>query len=109
MDTLKGLIAAVASIDLPWANGSWGAGDDPVVPYITIRATGGTSYGADNATWCAFMGYDVELYTQSRDYVLERSIEDALDANEIFWTKNNCALDDEGVSETVYSVTVRED
>ena len=108
MESIHELTSAVASIGIPWANGHWGKGDDPTVPYITLMPGTGESFGADNITWCAVMPYDVELYTSVRDYELERRLETALDAAGIYWSKEVYDLEDEEVSETVYNVTVRE-
>ncbi|MBQ9005781.1 MAG: hypothetical protein IJ092_05345 [Atopobiaceae bacterium] len=110
METIHDLISAVSALGIPWTNGVWGKGDDgPTVPYVTIKAGDGTSYGADNITWCTVMDYDVELYVHGRDYALERALEQALDDAEIYWSKGVYLLEDESVCETVYSVTVRED
>ena len=110
MTTIHDLIGAVSSLDIPWTNSMWGKGDEsPTVPYVSIRAGDGTSFGADDITWGAVMSYDVELYCHVRDYALERALEKALDDAEIFWSKGFYIIEDESVCETVYSVTVRED
>ena len=109
MDTLKGLIEAINTLGIAWSNTGWREGDDPCVPYITLQAGTGVSSGADDMTWCAAMPYRVELYTHHRDYALERDVEKALDDAGIYWEKSQFDLESQDVSETVYSVTVRED
>ena len=113
MTSLTELARTLDSLGIPWANTAWRKDDEdrPAPPYIILmpHPSGGRSYGAGDGTWVATADYDIELYAHERDYALERTAEDALDAIGIFWTKNFYFIENESLAETVFTVTVRED
>ena len=109
MITLDELCQAIASIGLPWANTDFERGDDISPPYIVLRKSGGITSGANDATWCHLVEYDIELYTQRRDYALESTVTNALDSAGIFYEDGGCwQIQDQGMVEAVFTVTVRE-
>lgn len=113
MTTLTELCQALSDLDIPWVNTAWHEDDSSShePPYIVLmaRPSGGRSAGAADGTWLATAEYDVEFYAHERSYDSEKSIEEALDAIHLFWVKDFYFIESESLTETVYTVTVRED
>ena len=109
MTTLDDLCEAIASVGLPWANTDFERGEDVTLPYIVLTKTGASTYGANDLSWCLTAEYDVELYTERRDYGLERTITDALDNAGIYFEDAGVwKIESQGLVESVVTVTVRE-
>ena len=109
MTTLDELCGVIGAIGLPWTNTEWTRDDDAQLPYIVLKKTGGTAHGANDATWCVVAEYDIELYTERRDYALERTVTDALDDAGIYFSDGGAwPIPSEGMHEAVITVTVRE-
>ena len=109
MTTLDELCATIASVGLPWADTTFEREEDIAPPYIVLRKAGGTSAGADDASWLRVAEYEIELYTKRRDYGLERQVSDALDNAGIYFNDGGFwPLPSEGMVEAVFTVTVRE-
>lgn len=111
MTTLDELCSVIDSIGLPWANTAFEREEKAEVfpPYIVLTRQTGQTFGADDATWCAVAEYDIELYTERRDYGLERTVTDALDNAGIYFSDGGVwPIPSEGLIEAVVTVTVRE-
>lgn len=109
MTTIDELCEAIASVGLPWANTDFEEEESVSPPYIVLSRQVGQSFGADDVTWCVVAEYDVELYTERRDYDLERRVADALDDAGIYFSDGGVwPLPTEGMVESVITVTVRE-
>ena len=109
MTTLDELCGVLDGIGIAWTNTKWGRGDEVAAPFIVLRKSGGTSYGANDMTWCSVAEYDIELYTTHRDYALERTVTEALEVAGIYFIDGGVwPLDSEGLIEAVTTVTVRE-
>lgn len=109
MTTLDELCGVIASVGLPWANTAFETEEDVLPPYIVLTRRPGTTYGADDLTWCVVAEYDIELYTEHRAYDLERRVTDALDEAGIYFSDGGVwPIPSEGLIEAVVTVTVQE-
>lgn len=109
MTTIDELCAAIESVGLPWAQMSFERGEDVQPPFIVLIPTTGNTSGANDLVWINSAEYDVELYTQRRDYLLEADVAAALESAGCFWTSGGYwHLKDEHLFEAVFTVTVRE-
>ena len=109
MITIDELCRALDGIGVPWSNGDFERGDDISPPYIVLNKSGASSYGANDITWCLTTEYEIELYTERRDYQLERKVTDALDSLGLYFTDGGFwPLPTQGMVEAVITVTVRD-
>lgn len=109
MITIDELCQVVASIGLPWAQVDFERGDDVQPPFIVLMPTSSDNSGANDLVWTHTTDYDVELYTEHRDYNLEAAIATALETAGTFWEPGGYwHLESESMFETVFTVTVRE-
>ena len=83
---------------------TWPVGEAPALPYICYMTTGTDTFGADNITYFAAWTTRVELYTEHKDFTLEASLEDALNAAGLYWTRDESYISDEKLFLTIYEV-----
>lgn len=108
MISLDRLCAALDGLGIEWANEKFGNGENPAPPYICLQAGFEETAYADNAAYKRWMPYEILLYTQYRDYELEKTIAAMLDALEIAYAKSVAHFDGEGLIEAAYTVNVTE-
>jgi len=78
----------------------------PPPPYIVYIFTRTNNFAADNKVHSKFNRYQVELYTTKKDLVVEKKVEDVLDAAEIFYQKSEIYLESEGLYQIVYEIEI---
>lgn len=61
---------------------------------------------ADNENYVRIDRLIVELYTETKDFDLEKALETILAAHGLVWTKDTEQLDDEHMTEVVYEMDV---
>lgn len=77
-----------------------GTGQQP--PFICYFFTSANDMSADNINYCRIERLNIELYTDVKDFALEKTLEQVLIANEIFFAKDEANLDSERMHVTVY-------
>lgn len=108
MRTLTDAVHAVKSTGTPVVAVRWPKGTTQATPYVCwVLDSTRNSYG-DDSVRLVIGGYDFELYTDQRDLALERSIEVALDAAGIAWSKSGAYVESEDLVETIYSMDLIE-
>ncbi len=99
----------IAGIGLPYAydHFSDADGEHPQgPPFICFLYPGNDDFIADNINYAKITALVIELYTDNVDFDLEESVEDALTANELPYTKDQVYLDDERMYQTTYTTEV---
>lgn len=81
-------------------------GEAPELPYIVYLETGGSNFVADNTVVYRQTTVDIELYTALKDPTLEKTLEYALSAAELIWTKDEDYLDGERCFMITYTVEI---
>lgn len=79
----------------------------PAPPYCCYLVTDSQNFIADNKIYNAGDAVDIELYTSSRDFVLEGKIETALADLELPWVRSDSYETSEEVYLIIYSTTIR--
>ena len=109
MITIDELCQVVASIGLPWAQVDFERGDDVEPPFIVLMPSSGATVKANDGNWVRTVEYEIELYTERRNYNLEAAIATALETAGTDWDSGGYwHLESESMFETVFTVTVRE-
>lgn len=75
-------------------------------PFICWLSPGTDNYSADGKVYHRADELDIELYTDERDFELERSLEEILDEQEIFWDKTELYIESENMFEILYEMEV---
>ena len=76
----------------------------PAPPDIVYLFAYSSNFGADNKVYKTEKNYHVELYSKAKDLASEKLIEDALDANDIYWEKTETYIDSEGLFQVLYEI-----
>lgn len=75
-------------------------------PFICWMSPGSDNFSADGKVYHRADELDIELYTDERDFELEKKIEGILDENGIFWNKTELYIKSENMFETLYEMEV---
>lgn len=79
--------------------------DEQELPYIIFYEAGRPSFSADNVNYHNYRRYNIELYTETKDFETEKRLESLLDESEVFWEQiADDYIDDEKMNEVVYQI-----
>lgn len=99
LNNIKGFNGKVAYNFFP-------VGSAPSLPFICYKETSTDNVFADNRTYNVVKGVDIELYTETKEFEKELSIENALDNASIPWNKYEQYIEKEKCYQITYSVEV---
>lgn len=80
--------------------------DPPNLPYLVYLFSYSNNFGADNKVYEKINNYQVELYSDKKDLVSEKLIEDLFDNNEIFYEKTETYIDSEDLYQVMYEIQI---
>jgi len=87
---------------LPVVYHHWESPPDP--PYIVYVFTDSENFGADDRVYARGDDYDVELYSDKKDPVTEKILEDLFDEYDIFYEKSEVWIESERMYEVIYEI-----
>ena len=64
-----------------------------VLPFLAVHITQPDNFSADNHVYAENWHVRIDLYTTTKDDELESRVKDALNDNDIFWTKSEQFID----------------
>ena len=76
----------------------------PTPPYITYLSAYSSNLKADNRVYRKIDNLQIELYTNKKDLVVEKKLEDLLDTNEITYDSTEVWIDSEKLFQKIYEV-----
>lgn len=92
----------VASFGIPYTYYSWPNDIAPIPPYIVFNYPSRDDVLADNSNYVAVETLNLELYTVSRDFDLEESIEAVLNQNGFVFEKSETYIRQENLFQITY-------
>lgn len=75
-------------------------------PFICFYYDRSDDFYADNSNYQKIVNLVIELYSDSKDFALEQTIEQILNENELTYTKNETFIEDELLFMEVYEMEV---
>lgn len=79
--------------------------DEQELPYIVFFESQRDSFSADNVTFYSSRQYNIEIYTQTKDFEIEEQLENLLNEKEIFWQQvSDEYIDDEKMNQVIYVI-----
>lgn len=75
-------------------------------PFICWLVPGTDNFAADGKVYFKADEVHIELYTDQKDFDLEKRIETILDRREIFWEKSEEYIEEEMLYEVLYELAV---
>ncbi len=76
------------------------------LPFATYLTDHNNNFGADDKVYQKVTGVTITLYMGEDDLALEDSLNDALDAADIYWTSSTDYDDDQKLYTTIYEMEV---
>lgn len=76
----------------------------PSPPYITYLSAYSSNLKADNKVYKKIDNLQIELYTNKKDLIAEKKLEDLLDINEIAYDSTEVWIDSEKLFQKIYEV-----
>lgn len=104
--TYQKVAEMVASIGLPYAYYQFPDGTEQKPPFICFLYPGNQDVPADNTNYQTIKELRVELYTDDKDFDLEKKLEDILRAHDMVYASEEDYIDTEKMYMHVYTMGV---
>lgn len=91
---------------LPAAYDHFAEGESPDPPFLVFLLPGSVNLFADDKVYQRIMDLNVELYTDKKDPVTEKALEDIFEENELPWEKSETWIESEKLYEVLYQMTI---
>lgn len=92
----------IESVGIPAAYYQFADGTGQGTPFLCFFYGNSNDFGADNANYVRVERLYIELYTDVKDFELERRIESILSSYELFFVRSETYIDEERMHETIY-------
>ena len=99
--TYKQGASMISSTGLPYAYYQFPEGTAQACPFICFYFTRSNDLAADDTNYQKIRQLAVELYTDSKDFSTEETVENVLNSNGLFYTREETYID----TERMYMVT----
>lgn len=96
----------IESIGIPYAYRAFEEGTGIVPPFICYFYSGNVPEAADNINVVDIEELNIELYTDHKDFVLEKQIEDVLTAHDFAFSREEEWIESEKMQMTIYTMEV---
>lgn len=99
---MEKLLEILDAIGIPFAYDHFAEGESPDPPFICCLMPGSDNFAADGRAYFKINDVHIELYTDRKDPSVEKTMEDALDADSIFYSKSETWISSEKLYEVLY-------
>lgn len=97
------IVKILTEAGIPFAYDHFGEGESPDPPFICYLLPRSDNFSADGRVYDKISEVDIELYTDFKDLETEQKLEDALDAQGIFYEKTEVWIESEKLYEVLYT------
>lgn len=104
--TTQEVAAMVAEVGVPYAYYQFTKDTAVDPPFICFFYPQDNDFLADNKNYQQINHLAVELYTDAKDFALEKTVEAVLRSHGMVWSKEEGHLDSERMHEVVYEMDV---
>ena len=104
--TLQEVDNMVKSIGLPYAYFQFPEGTGQAPPFICFFYTNSDDLFADNSNYQDIRRLNIELYTSTKDFALEKTIEDTLKLNGFTYYREENFIETEKIWQIAYEMEV---
>ena len=85
---------------------SWPEKEAPALPYLVWYLPNSDNFAADDKVYKRIDALNVELYTETKDFATEATVEAVLDSWNMVWDKVETYLEDEHMYEVLYEMEI---
>ena len=96
----------IASVGIPYAYHQFADDTGQQPPFICFFYGNSNDLAADDTNYARIERLYIELYTDEKDFALEKTIETLLNANNLVFAKEQTYIDTERMHETIYTTEV---
>jgi len=100
--TLQDISTMIESIGLPYTYDFFPNNEAPQLPYIVFNYPNRNDFGADNINYSKISILNVELYTATKDFELEKRVEAIFEQYGFFYEKNEAYIRNESTYQISY-------
>ena len=104
--TPQSIKTMIESVGIPYAYYQFADDTGQQPPFICFFYGDSADLVADNTNYARIEPLYIELYTDEKDFALEKQIETLLNANDLVFRKEQTYLDDERMHETIYTTDI---
>ena len=104
--TIQEINQMVESIGLPFTYYEFPEGTSQAPPYVAWFIDGNDDFKADNINYCGIGILIIELYTSTKDFVLETQLQEVLKDRGLFYHKEENKIDSENLWQIAYRMEV---
>lgn len=104
--TFQEIATIIGSIGLPYTYDSFPNNIAPVPPYIVFNYPQNDDFGADNTNYVSIDVLNIELYSASKDFATEQTIEAVLNQNGFYYEKSEAYIRSENLFQITYVTQV---
>ena len=97
------LTALLKELGIPFAYDHFAEGESPDPPFLCYLLPESRNFAADGRVYHKITEVRLELYTDYKDLILERSVESVLDAHGIFYEKSETWIESEKLYEVLFT------
>ena len=96
----------IASVGIPYAYHQFADDTGQEPPFICFFYGNSNDFSADDTNYTRIERLYIELYTDEKDFALEKTIETLLNANNLVFAKEQTYIDSERMHETIYTTDI---
>jgi len=96
----------IESIGLPYTYDSFPNNVAPAPPYIVFNYPQNDDFSADNTNYVSIDVLNIELYTSTKDFELEKNLEAVLNANGFYYDKTETYIRQDNIYQITYVTEV---
>lgn len=100
--TYREIATLIESIGIPFTYYSFPDNIAPDPPYIVFNYPDRDDFGADNINYSHIGTLNIELYTATKDFQLEETLESILTQNGFYYTKSEAYIRTENLFQITY-------
>lgn len=100
--TYKEVASMISGINVPYAYDHFDEGSGAAPPFICFYFEGSNDFSADNTNFQRIRPLTLELYTDNKDFSLEETVEAALNAQGLVYTRSESYIDSEKLYMVAY-------
>lgn len=104
--TFEEISLMISIMGFPYAYLSFPIGEAPNLPYIVYYYPSSNNISADDKVYKRVNALNIELYTPTKSFDAEGTVEAVLDANNVVWQKTETYIDSEHMYEVLYQTEI---
>lgn len=104
--TTQEVAQMIESVGVPYAYYQFDEATAKPCPFICFYYAGSEDFIADSTNYVSINRLIIELYTDNKDFALEKKVQDAINANGLVYSRDEGYIDSEKMYEVIFESEV---